>query len=239
MRRDEHVIGVTLVKADLASCCALVWSASRSSSGVVTGSHEQFHLPVACLPCSLEPGGARVDQLPGPVRRTLRSRASSATWRWCSSPTLTSVPWTWGQPSPSTRPPRACAMPWPVGMPAFRPLRRPSISSPSGPCCRCWAPPGVSSSRPMGSSTSFPSRPSTMTASSSSTPSTSPTSPPARTCCLAPRPSPLLELPTPGVLHLATHGFFLGDAPTSQASRAVGDFGALGGGVPGPLPADP
>ncbi len=49
----------------------------------------------------------------------------------------------------------------------------------------------------------------------------------------------LLHLPTPGILHIATHGFFLGDAPSSQASRAVGHFGALGDGGSAPLPADP
>ncbi len=38
----------------------------------------------------------------------------------------------------------------------------------------------------------------------------------------------LLQLPTPGILHLATHGFFLEDAPTPAGSRAVGHFGALG-----------
>ncbi|MFY0565438.1 tetratricopeptide repeat protein [Archangium lansingense] len=38
----------------------------------------------------------------------------------------------------------------------------------------------------------------------------------------------LLRLPTPGILHLATHGFFLEDAPTPAGSRAVGHFGALG-----------
>ncbi|MBN9685221.1 tetratricopeptide repeat protein [Corallococcus sp. NCSPR001] len=38
----------------------------------------------------------------------------------------------------------------------------------------------------------------------------------------------LMHLPTPGILHLATHGFFLGDASVSTASRAVAHFGALG-----------
>jgi CHAT domain-containing protein len=36
----------------------------------------------------------------------------------------------------------------------------------------------------------------------------------------------LLHLPPPGILHLATHGFFLGDAPAPSASRSVVDFGA-------------
>jgi len=38
----------------------------------------------------------------------------------------------------------------------------------------------------------------------------------------------LLQLSTPGILHLATHGFFLEDAPTPEGSRGVGHFGALG-----------
>jgi CHAT domain-containing protein/Tfp pilus assembly protein PilF len=38
----------------------------------------------------------------------------------------------------------------------------------------------------------------------------------------------LLHLPTPGILHVATHGFFLEDAPTPEGARAVGHFGALG-----------
>jgi CHAT domain-containing protein len=49
----------------------------------------------------------------------------------------------------------------------------------------------------------------------------------------------LLRLSTPGVLHIATHGFFLGDVPATQGSRAVGHFGALGDGAPAQMPADP
>jgi CHAT domain-containing protein len=49
----------------------------------------------------------------------------------------------------------------------------------------------------------------------------------------------LLHLSTPGVLHIATHGFFLEDAPTPEGSRAVGHFGALGDGDPTRVPADP
>ncbi|ADO68069.1 CHAT domain-containing tetratricopeptide repeat protein [Stigmatella aurantiaca] len=38
----------------------------------------------------------------------------------------------------------------------------------------------------------------------------------------------LFKLPTPGILHLATHGFFIDDAPVPPGSRAVVHFGALG-----------
>ncbi|WP_164021581.1 CHAT domain-containing tetratricopeptide repeat protein [Pyxidicoccus trucidator] len=49
----------------------------------------------------------------------------------------------------------------------------------------------------------------------------------------------LLHLPPPGILHLATHGFFLQDAPASTGSRAIVHFGALGDGTPDSLPPDP
>ncbi len=49
----------------------------------------------------------------------------------------------------------------------------------------------------------------------------------------------LLHLPTPGVLHLATHGFFLEDAPVPEGSRAVVHFGALGEDTLAPRPSDP
>jgi CHAT domain-containing protein len=38
----------------------------------------------------------------------------------------------------------------------------------------------------------------------------------------------LLSLPTPAILHLATHGFFLEDASAPTASRAIGHFGGVG-----------
>jgi CHAT domain-containing protein/Tfp pilus assembly protein PilF len=49
----------------------------------------------------------------------------------------------------------------------------------------------------------------------------------------------LVQLSTPGVLHLATHGFFLKDTPAPEGSRAVGHFGALGDGALAPRPSDP
>jgi CHAT domain-containing protein/Tfp pilus assembly protein PilF len=41
----------------------------------------------------------------------------------------------------------------------------------------------------------------------------------------------LLQLRAPGILHLATHGIFLDDAPVPTPSRAVGHFGAMGEGA--------
>jgi CHAT domain-containing protein len=49
----------------------------------------------------------------------------------------------------------------------------------------------------------------------------------------------LLHLPTPGILHLATHGFFLQDAPASPRSRGVGHFGGLGEDPRDSSPPDP
>ncbi|HEX8822774.1 MAG TPA: CHAT domain-containing protein, partial [Archangium sp.] len=46
----------------------------------------------------------------------------------------------------------------------------------------------------------------------------------------------LLHLISPGILHLATHGFFLEDAPAPRGSRAVGHFGALGEDTTAPPP---
>jgi CHAT domain-containing protein/Tfp pilus assembly protein PilF len=48
----------------------------------------------------------------------------------------------------------------------------------------------------------------------------------------------LLHLPPPGILHLATHGFFLGDVPAPANTRGLGHFGALGG-KQAPPPPDP
>ncbi len=55
----------------------------------------------------------------------------------------------------------------------------------------------------------------------------------------------LLNLATPGILHLATHGFFLADAPRPEdapkptGSRGVGHFGALGDNPQAPRPREP
>jgi CHAT domain-containing protein/Tfp pilus assembly protein PilF len=51
----------------------------------------------------------------------------------------------------------------------------------------------------------------------------------------------LLRLSTPGILHLATHGFFLEDAAvaTADTARAVATFGALGEDPQAPRPPDP
>jgi len=49
----------------------------------------------------------------------------------------------------------------------------------------------------------------------------------------------LLHLPTPAVLHIATHGFFLEDVPAPEDSRTVGHFGALEEGAPAHRPPDP
>ncbi|MFL5349329.1 MAG: tetratricopeptide repeat protein [Hyalangium sp.] len=49
----------------------------------------------------------------------------------------------------------------------------------------------------------------------------------------------LLHLLTPGVLHLATHGFFLEDAPAPEGSRGIAHFGALGDDPAASRPPDP
>src|SRR5262249_8611899 len=42
----------------------------------------------------------------------------------------------------------------------------------------------------------------------------------------------LLHLPTPGILHVATHGFFLEDPTGPVGSRGVGEGGATGSSLP-------
>ncbi|WP_434299061.1 tetratricopeptide repeat protein [Corallococcus exiguus] len=49
----------------------------------------------------------------------------------------------------------------------------------------------------------------------------------------------LLHLSTPGILHLATHGFFLEDAAAPENARAVATFGALGEDPQAARPPDP
>ncbi|WP_223638291.1 tetratricopeptide repeat protein [Corallococcus sp. EGB] len=49
----------------------------------------------------------------------------------------------------------------------------------------------------------------------------------------------LLHLSTPGILHLATHGFFLEDAAAPESARAVATFGALGEDPQAARPPDP
>jgi CHAT domain-containing protein len=42
----------------------------------------------------------------------------------------------------------------------------------------------------------------------------------------------LLQLPTPAILHLATHGFFLDDSPAPEDSRGLGTFGGMAESAP-------
>jgi len=49
----------------------------------------------------------------------------------------------------------------------------------------------------------------------------------------------LLNLSTPGLLHIATHGFFLEDSPNPPSSRALSHFGAVGDSGPLHRPPDP
>jgi tetratricopeptide (TPR) repeat protein len=48
-----------------------------------------------------------------------------------------------------------------------------------------------------------------------------------------------LQVAAPGILHVATHGFFLEDTSTPPAVRGIGSFGELGGGNPRQTPSDP
>ncbi|MCY1016640.1 CHAT domain-containing protein [Pyxidicoccus sp. MSG2] len=49
----------------------------------------------------------------------------------------------------------------------------------------------------------------------------------------------LFQLSAPGILHIATHGFFLDDDARVPDARAVGTLGGLSGAGPGQLPPDP
>lgn len=49
----------------------------------------------------------------------------------------------------------------------------------------------------------------------------------------------LLRLPAPGILHVATHGFFLDDTAATEGARAVGQFGAVVDPGPRDLPPNP
>jgi CHAT domain-containing protein/Tfp pilus assembly protein PilF len=49
----------------------------------------------------------------------------------------------------------------------------------------------------------------------------------------------LLKLTTPGVLHIATHGFFMGDDDPPAGTRTVGNIGAVAEAGPSHRPADP
>ncbi|NOK36619.1 CHAT domain-containing protein [Corallococcus exercitus] len=49
----------------------------------------------------------------------------------------------------------------------------------------------------------------------------------------------LLQVAAPGVLHVATHGFFLEDAVTPSDSRSLGHVGTIGGEGPDQGPSDP
>jgi CHAT domain-containing protein len=49
----------------------------------------------------------------------------------------------------------------------------------------------------------------------------------------------LMQMQAPAILHLATHGFFMENAPSPSGSRAVGHFGALGEDPLAASPPDP